>query len=522
MHRILSLSTAIMVLLTFTQCKDEIAPVPGEQTDIENLVDGEIKVSEEFMHIAPLSAAAVFETKAPCQVKVEVKGDIPVSHMYEAYNDNHSVPILGLYANTTNEVVITITNQDGAFASQTLTVITEPLPTYLPEVVIDRKAQGAMANGMHLCGLHLAGGEHFRTSPIIFDNNGDVRWVLNLFDKEEITWPVQRFSNGNIFLGNGDGIYEYSMTGELMNTWVLPGYRMHHDLIEMPNGNMLVSVQKYGTNINNGSGVVESTDDFVIEVIPANGAVVNEWDLRQVLDVDRHDYINGDGDWFHMNAVTYSEDDDCIIVSGRNQGVVKLNRNNEVVWIMSPHQGWGKAGENGDGPETTPFLLTAVNADGAAYRDEVQQGTERNDDFDWPWGQHAPLVMPNGNIFLFDNGGGRQFGGAPSNYSRAVEYDVNEGAMTIQQTWAYGRERDAELFSLIISDVDLLENGNRLMTSGSIRDESGGRAKIIELNENGSEVFEATVHFQDEGGSGEFAWGQFDIMYRSERLTLYP
>ena len=35
-------------------------------------------------------------------------------------------------------------------------------------------------------------------------------------------------------------------------------------------------------------------------------------------------------------------------------------------------------------------------------------------------------------------------------------------------------------------------------------------------------VFEAVIEFKNQLGSGEIAWGDFDLVYRSERLPLYP
>ena len=82
--------------------------------------------------------------------------------------------------------------------------------------------------------------------------------------------------------------------------------------------------------------------------------------------------------------------------------------------------------------ETSPFLLTAVDDAGTPYSDEIQQGTAESNEFSWTWGQHAPLVLPNGNIFIFDNGFNRNFGSA-SNYSMGTEYEVNEDDMTINK-----------------------------------------------------------------------------------------
>ena len=70
------------------------------------------------------------------------------------------------------------------------------------------------------------------------------------------------------------------------------------------------------------------------------------------------------------------------------------------------------------------------------------------------------MILPNGNLFVFDNGRKRNFSGDPltadsSDYSRGVEYAINEVAMTVTQVWQYGKERGSAFYSPIISDVDV-------------------------------------------------------------------
>ena len=104
------------------------------------------------------------------------------------------------------------------------------------------------------------------------------------------------------------------------------------------------------------------------------------------------------------------------------------------------------------------------------------------------------------------------------NYSRGVEFKVDKENKTVQQIWQYGKERGPKFFSMLISDVDYLPTTkNMLITSGFIYH----NAKIVEVNypEN-KEVFEATLHFKTLNGKKTFAWGQLDILYRSERFEL--
>ena len=223
-----------------------------------------------------------------------------------------------------------------------------------------------------------------------------------------------------------------------------------------------------------------------------------------------------------MNAIWYEPSDNTLIVSGRHQGVIKVTMENELVWILAPHRGWEQAGPEGDGFDTSAFLLTAVDENGEPYPGAVQQGDENAENFSWTWGQHTPMVLPNGNLFVFDNGRKCNFVDT-DRYSRGVEYAIDEDAMTITQVWQYGEERGEEFYSQIISDVDYLpETGNRLIAPGVINASNTppDQALITEVTHPGKEVvFEATINFANLYGE---VLGYQDIAYRSERLPLYP
>ncbi len=90
-------------------------------------------------------------------------------------------------------------------------------------------------------------------------------------------------------------------------------------------------------------------NDHIIEMDRTTGNIIKEWDLRKVLDIDRYTIYTDSVDWFHPNSVWFDSNDNSLILSGRHQGVVKINDNNELVWILSPHKGWGKAGTEGTG-----------------------------------------------------------------------------------------------------------------------------------------------------------------------------
>ena len=284
----------------------------------------------------------------------------------------------------------------------------------------------------------------------------------------------------------------------------MPGFEFHPEVSEMPDGNFLVSVHKPG---------ISTVEDHVIEIDRASGQIVTVWDLRQSLDYDRTTWTDDRSDWVHVNAVTYDANDGTVIVSGRTQGVVKLTPDNEVVWILAPHRGWGTAG---DGTDLEPLLLQPLDAAGRAITDSaVLLGDENHPDFQWNWYQHAPVVTPEGHLLLFDNGDNRNYTEA-ERYSRAVEYAIDPDQGTVRQVWDYGEERGPETFAPIVSDVDHgSEAGHVFFSPGAVTYGGTAHGKVVELDGSGERVlFEATITPPEP---------IFIITFhRTERLPLYP
>lgn len=492
----------LAVVLILAACDSPIAP-EDRRVPIETLLTEPIAVALNPSGIAPLTAEIIVRTEAETTVQVRVLGPEPVD--YEALiADEHVVPVLGFYPGMENQVEVRVTDHAVGFGLDTITISTDPLPDFFPEIEVTTAEPSRMEPGWNLSSLSIGVGEEFLSYPVVFDRAGAVRWYLDLSSFGAIVFMVERLRNGNLLFGQGTAIYEYDMLGREVARWEIPGYWFHHDVVEKPDGNLLIAVDKQG---------LETVEDHVIELDRSSGEIVREWDLREVLDTARRDFLGDDVDWFHMNSVWYDESDGGLIISGRHQGVAKVSAANELVWILAPHRGWSD--------RTSPFLLTAADGEGAPYPEAVQLGDERALDFDWPWAQHAAMILPNGNLFLFDNGDHRQFVGTDPPYSRGVEYAINEEFMTVRQVWAYGRDRGADFYSAIISDVDHLPStGNRLIMPGIVFNPS--RALVTEVAPDGSVVFEAELHFRNALSDGAIRWGGFDLVYRSERLPLYP
>lgn len=485
-------------------------------------VDYTIEYTLNPNKISPLTASLDIKTDKPCTATIKVLGADPIEQVYDTYGTELSVPVVGLYPNTLNDVEVTL-HYEGGQVVEIVQIETGNLPDYFPTIVINKIDRTKMEDGLHALDIHFANFGKFRSAPMIFDDKGIIRWYLDLSFHGSMVGPFQKVKDGTILVPGRHTIYEFDMLGKpLKKTEISNNYGIHHELLELPNEDLLIAVGKRDAFMQIDGKRIQSDSDFMIHYDRKNSRIVKEWDLAKHLDVSRDDLnFFRDGDWLHMNALEFDSRDSTIIVSGRNQGLVKVSWDDELKWIMSPKQNWGKSGRDGKGYDTNPFLLTAVNKVGEPYGNEVQNGNESAEDFDFPWGPHAPELLPNGNIIVFDNGPFRNYNNE-NNYSRAVEYNVNEANKTFEQVWEYGKARGTKLFSSIVSDVDYLPNSkNILVTSGFLNPRSNHSAKVVEVSPlDNTEVFEATIFLKDTNKGDKPGWGQSDVLYRSERMPL--
>ncbi|MDA8692793.1 aryl-sulfate sulfotransferase [Saprospiraceae bacterium] len=466
----------------------------------------------------PLSAALRLNLNIEGTIKVTVlKKDsdgIDLIKTYQHTDISGRYPVLGLYYDHINEIV-TEWSDDNIIILDTFYIETPMQPDYMPDINIIKADVNAMEPGMTLISYRV---KENPSVPFMIDNTGEVRYILDYDGHPELNVlnfdvGMERLKNGNFYFGHWptNKLYEVDIFGEVVNKWELAGYTFHHNVQEKENGNLLITVNKDGTTHLNGNNTIE---DHIIELDRNTGLVANEWDLRESLDETRYvQSVNSNAefiDWAHANAVIESSSDNSIIVSCRKQGLIKLNENNEVQWILNNHFRWG---ENRRGEDLNQYLLTPLDRFGNEITDtEILDGLENHEDFEWNWFQHAPLLLGQ-RLFCFDNGDRRNYAGG-QRYSRAVEYLIDEENMTVQQQWSYGKERGTETYSNIVSDVDYLaEKNNILFAPGAGTNNGVGQfgGRIVEVNYDSKEVvFEMSIN------------GPFIVWHRVERLPIYP
>lgn len=502
--------------------------IPTLGTDLANVIK---KTTLNPSGYCPLAVEFQLALPVPGRVRVIVEGKNgpqgDIEHLFPLNSANQVIDVLGLYPGYENNVTIILTDQQGKERARTTQkVTTESLDQlYFLTMSVDKSVPEKMAPGLTLV-AYLGSSELDTHCPFMVDCDGEVRWILALKTHPQIGniqthTGLQRMKNGNFLCADikTSRIIEMDMLANVKNIWELKplGYDFHHEVTEMPNGNFLALVSGHNSVRESGEPTIS---DIIIEVNRESGTIETVWDLKKSLDENRQTTIDkmdwDPQDWAHNNAVVYCPEDDCIIISTRFQGLIKLDRKNNVKWILAPHKGWDNKGLSGK-------LLDPLDGSGNKITDEsVKKGETRHADFDWTWGGHSPVILPDGNIMMFDNGYYRHYKADyvtnffdPELYSRSVIYKIDENKRTVQEVWQYGEERKRTCWAIAVSSTQYLSQNDHILFCpgiGTIISSTAVGGKVVEVDRATREVvFEAN-----------FATPAFLAFHRATRMSLYP
>jgi len=272
----------------------------------------------------------------------------------------------------------------------------------------------------------------------------------------------------------------------------------HHDFTKLPNGNVLLLVKEKKTSaeaiaagrIPSSAQGTDVQPDSLIEIKPNGkngGEVVWEWHVwdHLVQDVDKDKANFGDvaahpelidinynvvagqranPDWTHFNSVTYNAELDQVMVSLRNFSEIWIIDHGTTTREAASHTG-GKRGKGGD------LLYRWGNP--RVYR----AGTAEDQRL---YGQHNAHWIPAGlagagHVLIYNNGDTRPGTKYSSIEELVLPIDSN-GRYTLgadrkygplQPVWSYSAPNPADFYSVNISGVQRLPNGNTLICAGA-------------------------------------------------------
>jgi hypothetical protein len=197
--------------------------------------------------------------------------------------------------------------------------------------------------------------------------------------------------------------------------------------------------------------------DMVL-VLNQNFQVTWAWDGFRWLNTNRIGPVEGNpNDWLHANSVSWSPEDDDLIVSLHSQSwVIKIdyadgNGNGHIIWKL------------GEGGNFKPIANTPQ-----------------------PWfsGQHDARMINDNTLLVFDDGNTREELN-PNADSRGQEWILNEQDMTATLVV----NADMGNYSYFIGSAEMLPDGDLAFTSGGLGPPSERSGQSIEVLPNGTNVY---------------------------------
>jgi len=443
---------------------------------------------------APLAGQLKVTTDVPSRISVLVNDGTNVwERDFYNFATSNAVPLVGFKPGRTNLIQVTVYDEyrRACTASDQLTFVTSPLPSDFPKSVVLTSDPSRMEPGYTLCIIHNRNSSSGYVT--IMDSLGQVVWYRKALQSSDI--DVTQLGDGNLFIHQqppANRFLEMDLLGNAVRTWNAPAaYPINsHEGFITSHGTILylsdvsASVPKFpnvglpiksSTATNWSLKTVSVDDNPVVEISVTNGALLNVWSSLSIMDPTRLTYLSGDFsspisgtlDTEHANAIVDDTNDNSIIVSQRDENAVyKFSRDTgKLIWILAPHSGWHTNFQR--------YLLTPVGST-----------------FGWSYGQHAPELTPQGTLLLFDNGEWRASPSDPqlpdrNNYSRAVEYSIDETNMTISQVWdSYdsGQSGNDRIYTSIMGNACWLPQHHNILTTFAWVNYTNG----IMVNANGA------------------------------------
>jgi hypothetical protein len=373
------------------------------------------------------------------------------------------------------------------------------------------------------------------TTTYLIDNTGTVNhtWSSDYAPGEAVRWlgndTILRTIKTGIhgYGGAGGGVQKVLWDGTIVWDFRYDknGNLSHHDIMPLPNGNVLMIAWETKTRteaINAGRNpntFIGDTflPDHIIEVKPTGpttGDIVWEWHvwdhLIQDYDSSKANYgvvadhpelidINSGvnpvmTDWLHTNSIDYSKKFDQILISIHNFNEIWIIDHSTTTEEAAGHTG-GNSGKGGD------LLYRWGNP--AAYR----AGTTNDRKF---FGQHDASWIKTecpgeGDILVFNNGGGRPNGSYSSideitppvndNGEYYLEPSSSYGPQTA--TWSYIANPPTSFYSGLFSGAQRLKDGNTLICDGVA-------GSFFEVTPDGTTVWQYTNPYPTPGLNNVF------------------
>ncbi len=414
----------IAALLILSACDGGDNPAPlASQSNV--VVSSEAAGVTPFIALVELSGSSLASARSISYTISSKPGSVskPVNIGYsiQALNRRQQtsaagslqLPVVGLYAGYSNTVSINIQFIDGSNASVPLTIVTaayaDPNGIYDRPLIIKQRVAGSSL------GFDFFVLKSELELPVIIDTDGELRWVGGATTSS----TSSTFVNNGFVIGDAAGttVYRAELDGSIVATVLsaAPSAKFEHN----------IDFGKVGLlgELSFASNVATTVSEFT-----PTGGIGKTWDFAQLISAymtsqgdDPTLFVRPGIDWFHSNSSTYDPSDNSIIVSSRENFLMKVDYDSgDVIWILGdPTKYW----------YTFPSLRAkALTLQGGGL---------------YPIGQHAVSITSDGLIMVMNDGTGSvaQPAGAPAGasrtYSAVSAYSIDLANHSATEAWHF-------------------------------------------------------------------------------------
>jgi hypothetical protein len=395
-----------------------------------------------------------------------------------------SLTIFGLYSNYANDASIQITFNDSSMTDLSILVptkaYTDPTGIYDKPFIVKARPAGS-ALGFDFFAMKSALG-----TPIIVDTDGEIRWA-----GVGITSAMSSILTDNGFI-----------IGDQKSTKT---YVLELDGTVTPLAPLAAPLANFTHNIDLGKwGYLGEFDEAgnigaTVSEFTMTAGAGKVWNLATIISSymiskgdDAGAFVRNGSDWFHINATTYDPADNTVIVSSRENFVIKLDyETGDIIWILGdPTKYW----------YTFPSLRAKalMLAPGGLY----------------PIGQHALSITSDGLLMLFNDGyqslnqPAGEPAGASRTYSAVSAYAIDAATLTATEAWRF--DYNETLLSNICSSSYEALDKSLLVDYAFVA--NGTLTRLVGLDEGHNVVFD----FQYANSSGcNTSWNAVPIHLES-------
>jgi len=298
-----------------------------------------------------------------------------------------------------------------------------------------------------------------RDSYVVFENT-----IMDKNGKIINYWEKAR--NYITFLNNGDVIAVRSVnmssqpigryTWDDETIWERKDITAHHEIELTDYGTVLTATKDVHIYMNRSMEF-----DTILELNISDGSDVSNYSTWEHLDELKQFYESlsydnptidipkpqgdyskrypGDYDYFHLNSIS-------VIGENKNDGDFRFKKGNLIISLRTPN--------------------LVIILDKSTRKVVWYYGPGELE------GQHNPIILPSGNMIIYDNGKPEPKG---RNFTRIIEIDPT----TKKIVWEY----DGDFRADIVGTAQRLKNGNTMITHGT-------EANVFEITSSGEKVWE--------------------------------